>query len=92
MRGQKPGRGTKDEMKNSTEYLKGCKVPTVSETMSPNFLDREGKERKKHRTAWGNNDFKALIRENMKGFEGKSAGKRDYTERLLKMQKDNGKK
>lgn len=69
MRGQKPGRGTKSEMKNSTEYLKGCKVPTVSETMSPNFLDREGEERKKHRTAWGNNDFKSLIRENMKDFE-----------------------
>lgn len=56
-------------MKNSTEYLKNCKVPTVSETMSPNFLDREGEERKKHRTAWGNNDFKSLIRENMKDFE-----------------------
>lgn len=76
MRGQKPGRGTKSEMKNSTEYLKGCKVPTISDGISLDRLEHEGKKRKDHRTAWGNNDFKSLIRENMKDFEkGKDNGK-----------------
>lgn len=69
MRGQKPGRGTKDEMKNATDYLKQCSVPTVADKLSPTYLARDNKKQREKRTAWGNNDFKSLIRENMKGFE-----------------------
>lgn len=61
-------------MKNSTEYLKGCKVPSVSEYMSPKFLDGEGGEQRRKRTAWGNGDYKSIIRENMKGYKD---GKQD---------------
>lgn len=67
MRGQKPGRGTKDEMKNSTEYLKQCKVPIVSEKLSPSYLEKNNAVQKAKRKAWGNDDYKELIRINMEG-------------------------
>lgn len=60
-------------MKNSIEYLKGCKVPSVSEKMSAEFLEREGKSRRDKRNAWGNDDFKALIKKNMEGYKNEQS-------------------
>lgn len=54
-------------MKNSTEYLKQCKVPTASEMWTFDKLSRDKVNQVKRRTYWGNDDFKALIRLNMEG-------------------------
>ena len=54
-------------MKNSSEYLKQCVVPTTSEMWTIDKLNHDKVDQVKRRTYWGNNDFKALIKLNMEG-------------------------
>lgn len=55
-------------MKNATEYLKNCKVVSVSEGMSPNYLAKETGKGVDDRNDWGKGDYGAIIRRNMEGF------------------------
>lgn len=54
-------------MKNSTEYLRGCKVPKVAENLSPEYLEHDKSLQRHKRDCWGSGDFKELIRTNMEG-------------------------
>lgn len=61
-------------MKDSIEYLKKCKVPTISENISLDKIAFEKVDQVKRRTYWGNDDFKSLVKMNM---EGSKYGLRD---------------
>lgn len=54
-------------MKNSPEYLKKCMVPKTTEMWTADKLSHDKVDQVVRRTCWGNDDFKALIKQNMKG-------------------------
>ena len=60
-------------MKNSTEYLRKCKVPKYSEAMSSERLEKDKAGDVEKRNAWGSNDFKSLIHKNMEGYKKKES-------------------